>query len=99
MAPVFKLKIVYPDGAALVFKGAGSFERNMVEAITSEITKTATSALQENIMARGVGWGRTAAHVAKDIEDAVREILPTLVREGTRAALLDLKRETVRAAK
>lgn len=72
--PVFRLKLVYADGSELVFDGGGVFERNLI------------SACKEAIVKRGVGIGRTTTHVAKDIEDGIREAIMALKRESTRIA-------------
>lgn len=72
--PVFRLKLVYADGSELVFDGGGAFERDLIVACRDEIVK------------RGVGVGRTEAHVAQDIEDGIREAIMSLKRESVRVA-------------
>lgn len=70
--PVFRLKLVYADGSELVFDGGGAFERDL------------RRVCREAIVKRGVGFFRTEAHVAKDIEDGIHEAIMSLKRESLR---------------
>lgn len=70
--PVFRLKLVYADGSELVFEGGGVFERDLIRACREAIVK------------RGVGFGRTEAHVSKDIDDGITEAILSLKRESRR---------------
>lgn len=70
--PVFRLKLVYADGSELLFDGGGVFERDLI------------SACQEAVIRRGVGFGRTEAHVAQDIKDGITEAIMSLKRESLR---------------
>jgi len=97
MDPVFKLKLCYPDGKALVFKGDSTFERNLVNSITGAVTNTVAPALVTAIMSRGVGFWRTEAHVKLDIENALADVLARTVDEAVKKVLFDLKAESVKA--
>ena len=94
--PLFKLQLVYPDGSTIRFKGASKFERNLVEAITKDIVQRVMEPIIDAVRVRGVGIGRSEAHVLMDVADALREKMPELVEEGVKAVLYNLKEETVR---
>jgi hypothetical protein len=70
--PLFALQLVYPDGTPLTFEAGSRFERDFVQSIV------------DAIMAKGVGFFKTEAHVRADIEAGIKE------------AIWDLKAETVR---
>lgn len=70
--PVFRLKLVYPDGSELVFDGGGAFEREII------------TVCREAVMKRGVGMWRTEAHVSRAITEGIAEALMSLKRESLR---------------
>lgn len=70
--PVFRLKLVYPDGSELVFDGGGVFERELIVACREAIVK------------RGVGVMRTEAQVKRAIDEGMAEALLSLKRESLR---------------
>jgi hypothetical protein len=58
--PIFRLQIVDQQGRVVVSPfTAGKLEMDLVEACVSEV------------VARGVGVGRTSAHVAQDVRDGI----------------------------
>jgi hypothetical protein len=71
IGPVFYLQIVTPDGVVARIPGGGRLEIDLIESCVLAI------------VARGVGFGRSEAHVADDI------------RTGMREALMGLKLQTV----
>ena len=98
-APVFRLQIVHADGSGVQFDGGGPFERDLIAACRDEILACFVqtdekqhasrdikliTACRDEILSRGVGFWRTEKHVSQDIE------------EGIKAALMSLKRETLR---
>jgi hypothetical protein len=60
---MFKLQIVYPDGTPVRFSAGEAVEMDLRKAIKDAILK------------RGVGFWRTEAHVATDIEAGIAEAL------------------------
>jgi hypothetical protein len=68
--PVFRLKLVYADGGELMFDGGGAFERDLIRVCREAIVK------------RGVGFTKTEAHVAKDIDAGLTEAIMSLKRES-----------------
>ena len=68
--PVFRLKLVYPDGEELLFDGGSAFERELVRVCREAIVK------------RGVGMLRSEAHVATAIQEGMVEALLSLKRES-----------------
>lgn len=96
MSAVFKLQIVTPDGKPLsTFEGAGSFERELIAEVAQRVADR-TPDLVEAIAARGVGFARTEAHVRADIEAALAEQLPLVVKAAMDDVLYGLKRETLK---
>jgi hypothetical protein len=93
--PVFKLQIVTPEGEPLTFAAGGNFECALVDDIVTALTKS-IPALQAAIVARGVGFTKTQAHVAADIEAALQEVLPDIARAHVRDLLYRLKAETLK---
>lgn len=69
--PVFWLQIVDKDGVVATLPGGGRLEADLVEDCVKEV------------VALGVGIGRTEAHVAEDI------------RKGVAQAIFNLKRQTI----
>lgn len=93
--PVFKLQVVTPEGEAITFSAGGNFERALVEDIVEALTAS-IPALKAAIVARGVGFTKTQAHVATDIEAALQEVLPDIARSHVRGLLYNLKAETLK---
>lgn len=93
--PVFKLQLVTPEGHPLTFVAGGTFERELVAEIAAAVV-TGIPALKAAILAKGVGIARTEAHVAADIETALNEVLPGLVRTAVNDVLYGLKAETLK---
>lgn len=67
--PVYKLQLVYPDGAALTFEAGSRFERSLIEACS------------DAIVAQGVGVFRTEAQVRRAIKTGIDLVLFNLKRE------------------
>ena len=65
--PLFKLQIVDLHGAVVVSPfAAGKLEMDLIEHCVAEV------------VARGVGIGRTEAHVAQDVRDGIRAAIQAL---------------------
>lgn len=111
MSKLFKLQIIYPDGATIPFEGKSPFERELVascvRAIVSESVAAVRTTLDEHkkaIMEKGVGFLRTEAHVSADIDAALQTsipkalyaVLPDAVAKAMHDVLHDLKRETTK---
>lgn len=95
--PVFRLKLVYADGEELLFDGGRAFERNLVESCRKTIVERGFVQLcRDAIVKRGVGFFRTEAHVSKDIEDGINEVVITGIEQGITEAILSLKLESLR---
>ena len=73
---MFLLQIVTPEGIAARFPGGGPLEREFIQACV------------DAIVAKGVGIGRTEAHVAIVAADAIRETILAL-KADTRYAIKD----------
>ena len=72
MEPTFRLKLVYPDGTDVVFDGGGAIERHIITTCRDAIIK------------RGVGIFTTEAHVARDIEEGIKEAFYDLKHDSLR---------------
>lgn len=95
--PVFRLKLVYPDGTEILFDGGRTFERNLVQACRATIIKRGFVQLcKEAIVKRGVGFFRNETHVSKDIEDGISEVVVAGIEAGITEAILSLKLESLR---
>jgi hypothetical protein len=95
--PVFRLKLVYADGSELVFDGGGIFERDLIKTCQETIVRMGLVQLcRDAIVKRGVGLLRTEAHVAKDIEDGISEVVARGIEDGITEAIMSLKRESLR---
>jgi len=96
MDPVFKLKLCYTDGKAIVFRGEGNFERNLVASIVTTLVESAIAPILTSVVRRGVGFGRTENHVKADVHAALADLLPELTKTAVEAVLLDLKSESLK---
>lgn len=67
--PLFLLQIVDQQGRVVRLPGGGALERDLIAACT------------ESIVARGVGFGRSEAHVRQAIRDGMTEAIRALKRE------------------
>ncbi len=74
-APLFYLQIIDADGVVAQMPGGGPLELALIESCVSAI------------VARGVGVGRTSAHVAADIRAGIAEALMSLKRQTTALAV------------
>lgn len=67
--PVFLLQLVDPDSAVVArYHAGGRAEIDFIETCVSAI------------MAKGVGFGRTAAHVERDVRAGLADAIRTLKR-------------------
>jgi hypothetical protein len=92
---MFKLQIVTPEGEPITFAAGSNFERALVEDIVGALTES-IPALKVAVLSRGVGFTKTQAHVAADIEAALKEVLPGIARTHVRDLLYSLKAETLK---
>ena len=72
--PCFYLQIVDKEGRIAHFPGGGAMEIDLIEKVTTAI------------LVKGVGFGRTSAHVEQDIRDGFQEVM------------LELKKQTIQIA-
>lgn len=92
-SPRFLLQIVDPQekGSPVVrLPGGGELELDLVKACADESVTRAVDAIR----ARGVGFGRTEAHVLQVVQDE----MPRAIRDGMAEAIRALKRKTTSVA-
>jgi hypothetical protein len=71
--PVFLLQLVDRDGTVARYRAGGRAELDFIETCVSAI------------MAKGVGFGRTAAHVERDVRTGITEAIRTLKKTARHA--------------
>lgn len=92
----FRISITRPDGAAVTLYPGSQGERDFVKSVVDVVTSKRDLAkeIAEVAMSKGIGFLKTEKHVRRDLDAALKEILPKFQQD-----LLDSINEVIYSLK